>query len=192
MYFCIPHSTRVDRSTTRLSESFPSFLCLSISDSLINELLHIIIDPSIHNIHIHISYVYCPYVVSQLSHTNNNNNSHNPKNKMPPPSTPTTTIPIQIPSSHPAALSHSHQSTIHPPRRLLIFQETRNPQNHAEIVYLPVNKQGLPITGPGPELPSILELPLRILRAFTEIFNLPKYSGWYASPNLFMEIDDDN
>lgn len=69
-------------------------------------------------------------------------------------------------------------STPHTPRRLLIFQETRNPQNPVELVYLPVNKQGLPITGPGPELPSILELPLRILRAFTEIFNLPKYSGW--------------
>ncbi|RMJ25215.1 hypothetical protein PHISP_03905, partial [Aspergillus sp. HF37] len=65
-----------------------------------------------------------------------------------------------------------------PPRRLLIFQEARNPQNASELVYLPVNKQGLPITGPGPELPSILELPLRILKAFTEIFNMPKYSGW--------------
>ncbi|PKX94324.1 uncharacterized protein P174DRAFT_441606 [Aspergillus novofumigatus IBT 16806] len=49
-------------------------------------------------------------------------------------------------------------------RRLLIFQEARNPSNMSEIVYLP--------------LPSILELPLRILRAFTEIFNQPKYKGW--------------
>ncbi|KAF7117590.1 hypothetical protein CNMCM5793_006642 [Aspergillus hiratsukae] len=63
-------------------------------------------------------------------------------------------------------------------RRLLIFQEARNPSNMSEIVYLPVNKLGLPICGPGPELPSILELPLRILRAFTEIFNQPKYKGW--------------
>ncbi|KAJ5985306.1 hypothetical protein N7499_008416 [Penicillium canescens] len=63
-------------------------------------------------------------------------------------------------------------------RRLLIFQETRNPQNTAETVYLPVNKLGLPICGEGPELPSILELPLRILRVFTEIFNQPKYKGW--------------
>lgn len=63
-------------------------------------------------------------------------------------------------------------------RRLLIFQEARNPQNPAEIVYLPLNKLGLPICGPGPELPSILELPLRILRAFTEIFNQPKFKGW--------------
>ncbi|KAJ5122669.1 hypothetical protein N7448_003802 [Penicillium atrosanguineum] len=65
-----------------------------------------------------------------------------------------------------------------PTRRLLIFQEARNPQNTAEIVYLPVNKLGLPICGEGPELPSILELPLRILKVFTEIFNQPKYKGW--------------
>jgi hypothetical protein len=65
-------------------------------------------------------------------------------------------------------------------RRLLIFQETRNPQNTAETVYLPVNKLGLPICGDGPELPSILELPLRILRVFTDIFNQPKYKGWYV------------
>lgn len=64
------------------------------------------------------------------------------------------------------------------PHRLLIFQETRNPQNPNEHVYLPVNKLGLPISGPGPELPSVLELPLRILRAFTEIFNQPKFKGW--------------
>ncbi|EAW07790.1 uncharacterized protein ACLA_025070 [Aspergillus clavatus NRRL 1] len=62
-----------------------------------------------------------------------------------------------------------------PSRRLLIFQEARNVN---EVAYLPVNKLGLPICGPGPELPSILELPLRILRAFTEIFNQPKYKGW--------------
>lgn len=62
-------------------------------------------------------------------------------------------------------------------RRLLIFQETRSPQN-AELVYLPVNKLGLPVCGDGPELPSILELPLRTLKAFTEIFNQPKFKGW--------------
>lgn len=65
-------------------------------------------------------------------------------------------------------------------RRLLIFQETRNPQNVAETVYLPVNKLGLPICGDGPEMPSILELPLRVLRVFTDIFNQPKYKGWYV------------
>lgn len=65
-------------------------------------------------------------------------------------------------------------------RRLLIFQEGRNPQNPAEQVYLPVNKLGLPICGDGPDLPSILELPLRTLRVFTEIFNQPKYKGWYV------------
>lgn len=70
-------------------------------------------------------------------------------------------------------------STPHPTRRLLIFQEARNTAS-SELVYLPVNKLGLPICGPGPELPSILELPLRALRAFTEIFNQPKYKGWYV------------
>jgi hypothetical protein len=65
-------------------------------------------------------------------------------------------------------------------RRLLIFQEARNPQNAAETVYIPVNKLGLPICGDGPELPSILELPLRVLRAFTDTFNQPKYKGWYV------------
>ncbi|KAJ5160356.1 uncharacterized protein N7482_007360 [Penicillium canariense] len=63
-------------------------------------------------------------------------------------------------------------------RRLLIFQEARNPHDSAEVVYLPVNKLGLPICGEGPELPSILKLPLRILKVFTEIFNQPKYKGW--------------
>jgi hypothetical protein len=32
----------------------------------------------------------------------------------------------------------------------------------------------------GPELPSILLLPLRVLRVFTDIFNQPKYKGWYV------------
>ena len=67
-----------------------------------------------------------------------------------------------------------------PSRRLLIFQETRNPHNTAELIYLPVNKLGLPICGDGPELPSILELPLHILKVFTDIFNQPKYKGWYV------------
>ncbi|CAG8168643.1 unnamed protein product [Penicillium salamii] len=69
-------------------------------------------------------------------------------------------------------------ATAHGARRLLIFQETRNPANAAEPVYLPVNKLGLPICGEGPELPSMLELPLRVLRVFTDIFNQPKYKGW--------------
>jgi len=79
-------------------------------------------------------------------------------------------------------------------RRLLIFQEARNPSNMSEIVYLPVNKLGLPICGPGPELPSILELPLRILRAFTEIFNQPKYKGWYVlfrCTNVYIDMNDE-
>ncbi|KAJ5880869.1 uncharacterized protein N7473_011922 [Penicillium subrubescens] len=65
-----------------------------------------------------------------------------------------------------------------PSRRLLIFQEARNPHNTAEVVYLPVNKLGLPICGDGPDQPSILELPLRVLKVFTDIFNQPKYKGW--------------
>ncbi|PWY81952.1 hypothetical protein BO70DRAFT_396737 [Aspergillus heteromorphus CBS 117.55] len=72
-------------------------------------------------------------------------------------------------------------ASIHPSKaskRLLIFQETRDPQSPTQNVYLAVNKLGLPICGAGPELPSVLELPLRILRAFTEIFNQPKYKGW--------------
>jgi hypothetical protein len=73
------------------------------------------------------------------------------------------------------------QSQPQPSRRLLIFQEARNPHNTAEVVYLPVNKLGLPICGDGPDLPSILELPLRVLKVFTDIFNQPKYKGWYVS-----------
>lgn len=73
-------------------------------------------------------------------------------------------------------------------RRLLIFQEARNPQNPSELVYVPVNKLGLPICGPGPDLPSILELPLRILRAFTEIFNQPKFKGWCVYPRFTLAL----
>ncbi|PTU22537.1 hypothetical protein P175DRAFT_0555208 [Aspergillus ochraceoroseus IBT 24754] len=63
-------------------------------------------------------------------------------------------------------------------RRLLIFQESPNPSNPTEPIYHAVNKLGLPICGAGPDMPSILDLPLRILRAFTEIFNDPRYKGW--------------
>lgn len=83
----------------------------------------------------------------------------------------------------PAGGPHSHAS-----RRLLIFQETRNPQNVAETVYLPVNKLGLPICGDGPEMPSILELPLRVLRVFTDIFNQPKYKGWYVLISFYFSL----
>ncbi|KAJ6190561.1 hypothetical protein N7519_000582 [Penicillium mononematosum] len=77
-------------------------------------------------------------------------------------------------------------------RRLLIFQEARNPQNVAETVYIPVNKLGLPICGDGPELPSILELPLRVLRVFTDTFNQPKYKGWaVVSAGPYRDITED-
>jgi len=65
-----------------------------------------------------------------------------------------------------------------PPKRLLILQEAINPLNKAEPIYMFINAQGLPICGPGPELPSILELPLQTLKAFTNIFNGPKYQNW--------------
>ncbi|KAG0155328.1 hypothetical protein PDIDSM_903 [Penicillium digitatum] len=80
----------------------------------------------------------------------------------------------------------------HASRRLLIFQETRNPQNVAETIYLPVNKLGLPICGDGPEMPSILELPLRVLRVFTDIFNQPKYKGWaVVSAGPYRDISEE-
>ncbi|KAL4924353.1 uncharacterized protein BDV17DRAFT_274675 [Aspergillus undulatus] len=93
-------------------------------------------------------------------------------------------------------------------RRLLIFQETPlhqiqgqspvagNPltpapygtgsaQQHQQpqFTYIPINKLGLPVHGPGslPEglgVGSLLSLPLRVITAFTEIFNGVKYKGW--------------
>lgn len=79
-------------------------------------------------------------------------------------------------------MSQSQSQSLQP-RRLLIFQETRNPQNPTEPLYVAVNRQGLPICGAGPDLrlPSILELPLRVVRAFTEIFNGSRYRGWYVN-----------
>ncbi|KAI9368025.1 hypothetical protein BJX61DRAFT_537581 [Aspergillus egyptiacus] len=109
-----------------------------------------------------------------------------------------------------------------PTRRLLIFQETPtsnhtphspsyNPlatpgpqpsaamqvhQQQPQFTYVPINKLGLPIHGPGslPEglgLGSLLSLPLRVISAFTEIFNSVKYKGWavvaagpYTDPTL--------
>lgn len=95
-------------------------------------------------------------------------------------------------------------------RRLLIFQETPlqppasakpltptvtpltpgpagNFQNQyqPQYQYIPINKLGLPVSGPGslPEglgVGSLLSLPLRVITAFTEIFNGPKYKGWYV------------
>ncbi|KAL4874817.1 hypothetical protein BJY04DRAFT_224657 [Aspergillus karnatakaensis] len=87
-------------------------------------------------------------------------------------------------------------------RRLLIFQEVTTPSTGAnpltpsphtpglnssssqfQTQYTPVNKLGLPISGPGslPEglgVGSLLSLPLRVIMAFTEIFNGVKYKGW--------------
>ncbi|KAL2832142.1 hypothetical protein BDW59DRAFT_115867 [Aspergillus cavernicola] len=69
-------------------------------------------------------------------------------------------------------------------------------QTSPQFTYTPVNKLGLPVHGPGslPDglgLDSLLKLPLRVLNAFTEIFNAPKYKGWaivaagpYTDPTL--------
>ena len=65
-----------------------------------------------------------------------------------------------------------------PARRLLVFQETQNPQNVSELVYLPANRQGLPLCGPIPELPPITKLPLRVIKTLTDTFNHPRYRGW--------------
>ncbi|KAL1966479.1 hypothetical protein VTN77DRAFT_4401 [Rasamsonia byssochlamydoides] len=102
------------------------------------------------------------------------------------PSSSTTTATTPAPA-HPASILY------HPPRRLLIFHETRNPQNPTETAYVAVNAQGLPICG-GPGLEffskpvssglsgagggSVLDLPLRVIKAFTEIFNNPRYKNW--------------
>ncbi|KAL4941321.1 hypothetical protein BDV06DRAFT_194685 [Aspergillus oleicola] len=101
-------------------------------------------------------------------------------------------------------------------RRLLIFQETplhphqsqqmspTNPltpapynlqqqqnahQQQPQFTYIPINKLGLPVHGPGslPEglgVGSLLSLPLRVISAFTEIFNGVKYKGWYVNSFL--------
>ncbi|KAL5341851.1 hypothetical protein BJX70DRAFT_358112 [Aspergillus crustosus] len=107
-------------------------------------------------------------------------------------------------------------------RRLVIFQETSLPSTSAnpltpsphnanailsspnsnsgqfQTQYIPINKLGLPVSGPGslPEglgLGSLLGLPLRVIMAFTEIFNGTKYKGWavvaagpYNDPTLGM------
>jgi hypothetical protein len=78
------------------------------------------------------------------------------------------------------------------PKRLLIFRETKNPDNQGESVFTAVNTQGLPICGAAPyfgaqsSFGAVTELPLRVLKAFTEIFNTPKYKNWYVK--AFVEI----
>lgn len=66
--------------------------------------------------------------------------------------------------------------------------QTHRFQNQ-EYTYTPVNKLGLPVSGPG-SLPAglrleggsgLLGLPLRVIVAFTEIFNGVKYKGWFVS-----------
>lgn len=67
-----------------------------------------------------------------------------------------------------------------PAKRLLIFQETKDVTNKNESIFQPVNAAGLPISGPGPQMPSMLDLPLRLLKALTELLNHNKFKGWYA------------
>ncbi|KAL2001627.1 hypothetical protein VTN02DRAFT_1512 [Thermoascus thermophilus] len=100
-----------------------------------------------------------------------------------PTSTPTTsnanqTTPGLPSSSTPSSSSSSTPSAARPTRRLLILKEMRNPHNQVETVYVTVNTHGLLICGSGPELPSLLDLPLRTLTGFTDMFNRSKYQGW--------------
>ncbi|KAL1853067.1 hypothetical protein Plec18170_005649 [Paecilomyces lecythidis] len=65
-----------------------------------------------------------------------------------------------------------------PAKRLLIFQETKDVTNKNESIFQPVNAAGLPISGSGPQMPSMLDLPLRLLKALTELLNHNKFKGW--------------
>ncbi|KAL2011605.1 hypothetical protein VTN00DRAFT_4323 [Thermoascus crustaceus] len=93
-----------------------------------------------------------------------------------PTSTPTSNTNQNTSGS--SSSSSSTSSSRHPTRRLLILKEMRNPHNQVETVYVTVNTHGLLICGSGPELPSLLDLPLRTLTGFTEMFNRSKYQNW--------------
>jgi hypothetical protein len=70
----------------------------------------------------------------------------------------------------------------HRPKRLLIFQETKSPA--LESAYAPVNALGLPIAGSGPYFPgcttTVSNLPLKVIKSFTEVFNSPRYKNWFV------------
>lgn len=117
----------------------------------------------------------------------------------PPPATPggaaTTATPVQTTTT-----------AVPPLRRLLIFREVPGPTtttptttasttttapatttgHHAEVANLvPVNTAGLPIsssvsTSASEKEDWISALPLRVIRAFTDIFNQPRYKNWFV------------
>jgi hypothetical protein len=68
------------------------------------------------------------------------------------------------------------------PKRLLILQETKS--TALESAYVPINTLGLPIAGPGPYFPdcstTVSNLPLKVIKSFTEIFNSPRYKNWFV------------
>ncbi|KAH8693170.1 hypothetical protein BGW36DRAFT_430908 [Talaromyces proteolyticus] len=88
------------------------------------------------------------------------------------------------PSSYnPASTITSPSSSTPPyqrPKRLLVFQETKS--SALEYAYAPVNAQGLPIAGEAPYFPgcstTISDLPVKVIRCFTEVFNSPRYKNW--------------
>lgn len=65
-------------------------------------------------------------------------------------------------------------------KRLLIFQKTKDPTNTYSTIFKLVNIAGLPISGPIPPMSSILELPLRLLKALTDLLGLVRFKGWYV------------
>ncbi|CRG85096.1 hypothetical protein PISL3812_02230 [Talaromyces islandicus] len=79
-------------------------------------------------------------------------------------------------------LQQQQQPQVHQqrPKRLLIFQETKSPA--LESAYTPVNTLGLPIAGLGPYFPgcstTVSNLPLKVIKSFTEVFNSPRYKNW--------------
>lgn len=119
----------------------------------------------------------------------------------PPPTSPggaaatTTATPVQTTTT-----------AVPPLRRLLIFREVPGPTTttpartgatgttaagttggpHAEVANLvPVNTAGLPIassvsTSTSEREDWISALPLRVIRAFTDIFNQPRYKNWFV------------
>ncbi|RWQ93679.1 hypothetical protein C8Q69DRAFT_508907 [Paecilomyces variotii] len=63
-------------------------------------------------------------------------------------------------------------------KRLLIFQKTKDPTNTYGTTFKLVNVSGLPISGPIPPMSSMLELPLRLLKALTDLLGLVRFKGW--------------
>ncbi|QKX56029.1 uncharacterized protein TRUGW13939_03129 [Talaromyces rugulosus] len=80
------------------------------------------------------------------------------------------------------------------PKRLLILQETKSPA--LESAYVPINTLGLPIAGPGPYFPdcstTVSNLPLKVIKSFTEIFNSPRYKNWaVVAAGPYRDVSED-